>query len=315
MPKISVIMSVYMEPVDWIVSSIDSILNQSYNNFEFIIVNDKPERSENAVLLEDYARRDDRIKIVTNKTNIGLTKSLNKALSIAAGEFIARMDADDISLPRRFEKQVRVLEDSENRVDVCGTGIEYFGNFQGILLFPERHEDCLLFLDNCFAHSSIMMNRKLLALRYDENCKAAQDYDLWNRAYQSGCVFYNIPEVLLRYRYSDNQISTAKSSIQMNVACKVRRNALDYYMKNRDIPFQIGDNPIRISWVGKIIKLLELKEEQNALLFYYLCLSLNEPKYKIIMYSCSSYIKGKLSSKRMVSVIKHAIKNNDKRKY
>ena len=99
MPKISVIMSVYSERVDWIRKSIDSILNQTYSDFEFIIVNDKPDKEENAQLLEEYAARDSRIKVLTNEENIGLTKSLNKAFALAEGEFIARMDADDMALP------------------------------------------------------------------------------------------------------------------------------------------------------------------------------------------------------------------------
>ena len=109
MPKISVIMSVYSERVDWIRKSIDSILNQTYSDFEFIIVNDKPDKEENAQLLEEYAARDSRIKVLTNEENIGLTKSLNKAFALAEGEFIARMDADDMALPERFKIQLEFM--------------------------------------------------------------------------------------------------------------------------------------------------------------------------------------------------------------
>ena len=99
-------MSIYSEEEEWIRESIDSILNQTFSDFEFIIINDNPNRDKNNSLLTEYTRIDNRIIIITNEENIGLTKSLNKGLEIARGKYIARMDADDISLPTRFEKQV-----------------------------------------------------------------------------------------------------------------------------------------------------------------------------------------------------------------
>ena len=122
MPKITVLMSIYKEPIDWMILSIDSIIEQTYKDFEFIIINDNPERLDNTKLLEKYLKKDSRIKIVNNSENIGLTKSLNKGLAVSTGEYIARMDADDISLPTRFEKQIAFLESNPN-VIVLGTNI------------------------------------------------------------------------------------------------------------------------------------------------------------------------------------------------
>ena len=102
MDKVSVIMSTYKEPIEWIQQSVDSILNQTYKNLEFIIIVDNPEYAELVSLLNDYADSDDRISVVVNNNNIGLVKSLNKALSFCTGEYVARMDADDISLPERL---------------------------------------------------------------------------------------------------------------------------------------------------------------------------------------------------------------------
>lgn len=119
MPKISVIMSIYKEPVEWVRQSIDSILAQTFSDFEFIIVNDRPDRIENTELLNEYKLKDCRIVVLANETNIGLTKSLNRALDIATGVYIARMDADDISLSHRFQTQVDYLD---MHPEICGCG-------------------------------------------------------------------------------------------------------------------------------------------------------------------------------------------------
>ena len=108
-PIISVIMSVYNEPLDWVQESIDSILQQTFGNFEFIIINDNPNNKELFDFLITNKIKDNRIIIINNDENIGLTKSLNKGLERAKGEYIARMDADDISLPERLEKQINFL--------------------------------------------------------------------------------------------------------------------------------------------------------------------------------------------------------------
>ena len=131
MPKISVLMSVYNEPIDWMRQAIESILNQTYKDFEFIIVNDNPEREENQFVLNEYRNKDSRIIILCNEHNIGLTKSLNKGLTVANGEYIARMDADDIALPKRFEKQALYLAKNKN-VFLCHT------NFN-ITLIPQHY--------------------------------------------------------------------------------------------------------------------------------------------------------------------------------
>jgi glycosyltransferase involved in cell wall biosynthesis len=98
-------MGVYKEPLDWLRQSIDSILNQSFTDYEFIIICDNPRYEEGMELLKKYANSDRRIILLFNNENIGLTKSLNKGLEIARGKYIARMDADDISKPERLTRQ------------------------------------------------------------------------------------------------------------------------------------------------------------------------------------------------------------------
>lgn len=110
MPQISVIMSVYKEPLDWMAQSIDSILNQIYSDFEFLIVDDNPTDDKLIYFLNDYQKKDSRIKIIVNEQNVGLTKSLNIAIKQAQGKYIARMDADDISCKNRFQVQYDYME-------------------------------------------------------------------------------------------------------------------------------------------------------------------------------------------------------------
>ena len=118
---ISVIMSTYNEPEDWIRKSIESILGQTLQKLEFLIVCDNPNNKELINLLEEYKNKDSRIKLILNDENIGLTKSLNKALNITVGTFIARMDSDDIAASDRLEKQLKYLKD--NNLDLVGSGV------------------------------------------------------------------------------------------------------------------------------------------------------------------------------------------------
>lgn len=136
-PKVSVIMSVYKEPVEWLHESIDSILNQTFTDFEFIIICDNPSYDEGIALLYAYKEKDHRIVLIENEKNLGLTKSLNKGITVAKGDFIARMDADDISLPERFEKQMSLLE-KHPEIGVCGSIIDYMGDRKGVKYYPEK---------------------------------------------------------------------------------------------------------------------------------------------------------------------------------
>ena len=109
-PLISVVMSIYHEPILWISQAIDSILNQSFSDLEFVIVNDNPSRLENYLLLDRYEKADERVHIIHNAMNLGLTCSLNIAIKATNGRYIARMDADDVSLPERLKTQYLFLE-------------------------------------------------------------------------------------------------------------------------------------------------------------------------------------------------------------
>ena len=119
-PEISVIMSVYNEPKEYLIRSIESILNQTFKDFEFIVILDNPKNEIARNIAKEYSLKDERIVFIKNEENIGLTKSLNKGISISKGKFIARMDADDISHPKRFEEQISFLN-KNNEYGLCGT--------------------------------------------------------------------------------------------------------------------------------------------------------------------------------------------------
>lgn len=228
MPMVSVIMSIYKEPIEWIKQAIDSILNQTYSNLEFIIVNDCPEREENDRILTEYKRKDSRISLISNETNIGLTKSLNKALDIAKGEYIARMDADDISLPHRFEKQVTYLDNHQD-VAVVGSWIMNIDE-KGNKIEEAKYETnprwvrALMLHNSQVCHPASMYRRTINdhVVRYDETIKYAQDYALWASLIPYGEIT-NISEVLFCYRKSGQQITSSKKTEQEKYAIIIQR--------------------------------------------------------------------------------------------
>jgi len=221
---VSVIMSVYKEPKEWLCRSIDSILNQTLSDFEFIIICDNPAGDDNLALLRDYERKNERIKLIVNEENIGLTKSLNKGLAVAKGKYIARMDADDISMPTRFEKQYQYME-SHPQVIVLGTAIKFIGSGawkKGTdnIRYTDEEVRAQMLLDNCIAHPTVFIRKSVLdehGISYDEKYRHSQDVRLWEQLMPYG-EFGNLKEKLLKYRLSDQQITKTKSSSQSNLA-------------------------------------------------------------------------------------------------
>ncbi|MCW3786764.1 glycosyltransferase [Plebeiibacterium sediminum] len=206
-------MSVYSEPSEWIKESIESILDQSLRDFEFIVINDNPEHSRIIKLLKEFSEKDNRIRIVSNEKNIGLTKSLNKGLQLAGGEYIARMDADDISHKERFKCQVEFLEKNQD-ISLCGTWVKEFGN--GVINkvknpVSSKEIAARLLFNNCLGHASVMFRRRICleqGLLYDESIPKAQDYALWSEMVFKGLKLANIPKYLLYYRIHVNQVSS-----------------------------------------------------------------------------------------------------------
>lgn len=307
-PIISVVMSVYNEPQEWLHQSIYSILNQTFSDFEFIIICDNPVYKEGIELLREYAEKDSRVLIMYNEENIGLTKSLNKGLAIARGEYIARMDADDISKPERLEKQLNYFE-SHNDVDICGSNAKMFGSRNGIIHCPQYNEQVALYLDNCFIHSAVMMKRVVADLKYDEECKAAQDYELWFRAQQRGFVFYNIQEELVLYRVSEGQITNKNKTIQRRVASKVRRASLNTLLDSQNLSMKLSQGEsVTFKFISAVFKMLELEDNKKKRLLYYLLLSTNYKKRDALYFL---YRSGLISYLPFSYVTRVLINNNE----
>jgi glycosyltransferase involved in cell wall biosynthesis len=216
LPVISIVMSVYNSQ-KYLRESIDSILNQTCKNFEFIIINDGSDDNSLDILLE-YQTKDNRLLIV-NQSNIGLTRSLNRGVKLAASEYIARQDADDISLPTRLGKQLNFME-NHPEVAVVGCLGDFF-NVNGVLRTSrdykysragiKRH----LASKNLFMHGSAMMRKSHLEKVgfYREFFRHSQDYDLWLRLSQ----YFDIdilPEHLYQYRVTPEAISVSRWPIQ-----------------------------------------------------------------------------------------------------
>jgi glycosyltransferase involved in cell wall biosynthesis len=162
--------------------------------------------------LEKFEASDSRIKLFRNNTQKGLTKNLNYLLAKIKGKFVARMDADDICLPHRFDRQLKVL--NSERADICGCWIRVFSNsYSKITKYPITDKEIRteLLFQTALAHPAVMLKSAIFkqGLKYDETLETSQDYDLWVRSAKFA-KFYNIPEVLLYYRKHVEQISSIK---------------------------------------------------------------------------------------------------------
>lgn len=222
-------MSVYKEPLEWIKESIDSILNQTFRDFEFIIVDDNPEDDKLLGTLKEYERKDNRIHVLINEFNFGLTKSLNLALRSAQGEFIARMDADDVSCLDRFQIQYSYMI-LHPEVDVCGAFYETIGDVSflssKIGKMPTHDADIkdLMLFNNPMVHPVSFYKNSIKGkkVHYNNEILKAQDYQLWFELSLRGAVFVNIDKVLIKYRKSCNQISKNFSNAQIETANRIR---------------------------------------------------------------------------------------------
>lgn len=227
MPKISVIMPVYNAKTEWLKEAIESVLNQTYQDFEFIIVDDGSDVPIDEIV---SSYDDNRLTLLREKENRGVANALNDGLKVAKGEFVARMDADDISYPERFEKQITYLEANPN-ISVVGTCYETFPKKSVVknVLAPKYLD---LLEKCCIAHPSVMFRKKdfdKFGLKYNPSYKC-EDYELWSRAIRV-LEFANIQEVLLKYRLHETNCSNYSPEFKADVM-RVRQNMLNYLTQN-----------------------------------------------------------------------------------
>ncbi len=226
-PLVSVVMPVY-NGEKYLREAIDSILNQTFKDFELLLINDaSTDNSEK--IINSY--NDSRIIYIKNEQNLGLIKTLNKGLDLAKGEFIARMDQDDISHSERFEKQLIIFKKNPE-IGVCGTWFTLFreNHKDKIIEHPEYNDSIKIgLLTSCFiGHPTVMMRKKAIEnYRYDVNYQAAEDFELWTRLIRV-TQFYNIQESLLKYRFHSSNISVLENSVQVVNTKIITGNQLKY---------------------------------------------------------------------------------------
>ena len=233
-PKISLIMSVY-NGEDYLAETIESVLSQTFTEWEFIIINDCS-TDNTANILAEYESKDSRIKIHTNETNLRLPSSLNKALSFAEGKYIAGMDADDICLPLRLQKQYDFMETNPDidlsscRFLTLKNGIYSSGGCGG----KEDSESikALLLVTNPILHPGIIAKSEVIKeLGYDKNFTCTEDMELWTRFFLNGKRVEILSEYLMIYRLHDKQITETTLDKQKKEVIKVQKNYFSEFLK------------------------------------------------------------------------------------
>lgn len=284
-PMISVVLPVY-NAQNTIKESIDSIITQSYTNWEMILINDGSSDSTMDIV-KSY--KDERIKVYNNEGNKGLIYTLNRGVELATGKYIARMDSDDIALPLRFEKQIEYME-SNPKCIICGTFARTFSNDNKksrILKFEVSNTKIKhsLICACCFAHPTVMIRTSVFqntSIRYDENYPYAEDHKLWIDLMHLG-EYHNIPEVLLRYRVSGTQMSQS-SKINRDVINNCHWHYLECYL-GEEIVVSLRKNPISLNSI-KFLDSLTANTHYIKKAFY---LSLDKYSLKEFCYLFTSF--------------------------
>lgn len=225
-PIVTVLMPVY-NGERYLDEAIKSILTQTFTDFEFLIIDDNStDRTHD--IIKSYS--DSRIRLTKNDQKIGLVESLNKGILLANGEYVARMDADDISTQNRLEKQVKFL-DNHPEVGICGSWIKTYGEgINRVIRYPitDGGIRCKLFFFNPFAHPSVIMRKNVLLELFEIYCNDqcyGEDYEMWTRLRTT--KFANIPHVLLFYRIHTHAVSLIHNQKQQQNTDKIRISLLE----------------------------------------------------------------------------------------
>lgn len=228
-PLVSIIMPVYNN-ADYLVDALNSIISQTYKNWELIVVDDASTDASYG-LIKNFSDYSSRIRVVRNKKNVGVGKSLDKGISIAKGDFIARMDADDISFSKRLEWQVEYLL---NNLDVVAVGgqvklMDSKGRLFGKKNFPLSHNELyeMLYYAVPIQHPSLVVNRKLLPKDFSwyDGIRKSQDLHLFFKLTNYGKLG-NIEQYVLKYRYYSGGNSLVNPKDTFKYVRRIRKEAI-----------------------------------------------------------------------------------------
>jgi glycosyltransferase involved in cell wall biosynthesis len=309
MPKVSILMPVY-NAGQYLSQALDSILSQSFRDWELILINDgSTDDSESVITRYD----DERIYYIKNPVNLKLIKTLNKGIDYCGGRYIARMDADDICHPDRLKQQVKFL-DSHPEYLMCGTSaivIDSTGKKTGKIhnLTDNDYLQIGLMFSPSFIHPGMMIRREILCRnRYDEAYKHAEDYELWCRIARQGKVA-NIDSELLRYRWHGSNVSVVYNEAQEELKDKIIKNEISrlglspteeellchkitfrlYNLGNKqEVPVNLFDEVA--AWFTKLVKQNSIKQvyNQSALIAFlwsrWTVLCISRKRYSRIMF-------------------------------
>lgn len=303
MKKVSVIMPTY-NAEKYLREAVDSILTQTFSDFEFLVIDDASTDKTRAIL-KSYG--DPRIKVIDGPCN-GIAAALNLGLDMAEGEYIARMDADDISMPRRLEKQVQFL-DIHPEIGLCGTLAMMFTKDGDYKLFGEKHLEDMGIVDQLFdtvvCHPTVMFRRELFErydLRYNEEYRNAEDQELWSRALRY-TKFYGIQEMLLRYRLHSESASQARLAEGKAVVESIHRNILQWLLPSGDYEEEIQPK------IDGLFQLLERKNKRTTASERGLEIPKVSPVFRdnyVPILTCSSEKYGVYCGVMLHSIISHA---------
>lgn len=244
-PLISVILPAYNAEL-YLKNAIDSILNQSFKDFELLVINDGSNDGTEGIIL---SYKDSRVIYIKNEINLGLIGTLNKGISLSKGKYLARMDADDISDPLRFEKQTLYLEENPNVVICSSSRIEFndSNDKTHISFMPLDNISIRIYsiFSTPFTHPAVMMRRDTIIdnkIYFDSSFKYAEDYDFWVKLLNYGDG-YNFKESLLFYRDTPNSqtsIGAGKAMERKAIISAIQQKALkelNIVLEEKDLDF------------------------------------------------------------------------------
>lgn len=251
-PEISVIMSTYNEKIEYLTEAIQSVLQQTFTDFEFLIVLDNPNHQKIRCCVYEFAEQDPRIRVIPNEENLGLTRSLNRAIDVAKGTYMSRMDADDIMVFNCLEKELQVMK-AENLDLVAASKINMdeqkreLGTY--INDFSPKQVEKLLPYDNSINHPTVLVKLdKIRAERGYREIPSCEDYDLWIRMLGHGCRMRIIPDILLKRRMRADGVCESNA---YQLYCS-KHFVMDLYKRSRKCPECLSDESLYEGFMKKI---------------------------------------------------------------